>query len=53
MDDIPEEARSDYHGQCCEPAMVSAALDAGVNPRGGTISTAAVGRPGNVRQERR
>jgi RHS repeat-associated protein len=47
LDDIPVAKRSDFHGRCAEPACISKALDAGVDPRGGTIATVKVRAPGN------
>lgn len=51
LDRIPPGERTPgFHGQCAEPGCLSDALQAGVDPRGGTISSASVGRPGTLRQ---
>ena len=51
LDNIPPELRGAGHtptgSRCVEPQSVSNALDAGVNPNGGVMSTGGVRAPGN------
>jgi hypothetical protein len=47
LDEIPASARSDFHGMCAEPACISRALNAGVEPTGGTMSTVRIRAVGN------
>ena len=42
---VPPELRSRYHGKCAEPRAISNALDAGVDPAGGTSFARLVGGP--------
>jgi hypothetical protein len=51
LDDMPLEKRSPatMHGECAEPGCVGQALDAGVDPRGGTSSAARIRAAGHAR----
>jgi RHS repeat-associated protein len=46
-DFVPQSQRSAFHGRCCEGQLISKALNAGVDPRGGRISVVKVRAPGN------
>ncbi len=41
---IPPEQQSPFHGQCAEAGCLSDAIRAGVDPRGGTMSSVSVGK---------
>lgn len=47
LDEIPESARSPFHGRCAEPQCISRALEAGVEPAGAEMSAARVRAPNN------
>ncbi len=47
LDAVPPSNRSDFHGKCAEPSCISQAMDAGVNPAGGTIEAVRIRKPGN------
>jgi RHS repeat-associated protein len=47
LDGIPAASRSRTHGACCEPKIISQMLNAGVNPKGATISVVRVRGVGN------
>jgi RHS repeat-associated protein len=48
LDDVPEAVRKPWHGGCAEPRCVSQALDAGVDPAGGTMTAVQIGNKGIV-----
>jgi len=43
LDSVPLGQRAPWHGACAEMACLSQALDAGVNPAGGSIRAVAIG----------
>jgi hypothetical protein len=45
LDEIPPELRSPFHGHCVEPQCLSKALEAGVDPKGGTSQVLKVRSP--------
>ena len=47
LDKVPASQRSDFHGKCCEPRLISKAQDAGINVQGAEISVVRVRAPGN------
>ena len=47
LDAIPPSQRSPFHGRCAEPQCISRALEAGVDPAGGTMTAARVRAHGN------
>ncbi|HET6948787.1 MAG TPA: YwqJ-related putative deaminase, partial [Acidimicrobiales bacterium] len=49
LDDIPVASQGAAHGRCVEPQSLSKALDAGVDPRGGVMSTGMVRTEGHPR----
>jgi intein/homing endonuclease len=44
-DSVPPELQSPFHGNCAEGRAISAALEAGADPTGGTIVTVTIGGP--------
>lgn len=47
LDSVPPGQRSLFHGRCCEPRLVSAALRAGADMRGASVSVVKVRGLGN------
>jgi RHS repeat-associated protein len=47
LDSVPEGSRSPFHGKCAEPQCISRALEAGVEPSGGRMTSFRVRSPGH------
>jgi hypothetical protein len=47
LDAVPPGQRAPWHGACAEPGCISQALNAGVNPAGGTSRAVNIGSSGN------
>lgn len=47
LDSVPEGSRSPFHGACAEPQCISRAIEAGVDPAGGSMTAYRVRGAGN------